>query len=197
MKSRSKTRRPPGSLRIVAGRLGGRRIRVPGGERVRPTPDRVREALFSILGGSVHGKVLDLYAGSGALGLEALSRGASNVTFVECDGGVLEVLRGNVTALGVADECLIVPGEVEAVLVENVLPRSPFDLVLADPPYGEHPGGALLAVLHSGGFLAREGVAVVERESVEGQQTILPDSLTLYRTERYGRVSLDFFRRRR
>jgi len=195
VKSRPGSGRRPGSLRIVAGRYGGRLIRVPGGDGVRPTPDRVREALFSILGGFLPGRaVLDLYAGSGALGLEALSRGASRVTFIEADMGVLKVLEGNVAALEGAAECLIISGRVEAVLAGGELHGAPFDLILADPPYAEYPGKALFALILSSGALAPEGLVVVERERRVSPETIITGSLSLSRTERYGRVSLDFYR---
>src|SRR5580704_10651585 len=91
-------------MRVIAGTLGGRRLRAPAGRATRPTSDRVREALFSMLGEIDGARVLDLFAGSGALGIEALSRGAAHAVFVERDAGAAAVLRENLRALGVGPE---------------------------------------------------------------------------------------------
>src|SRR5690606_32710194 len=134
----------PTMTRIVAGRAGGRRLRVPA-RGTRPTSERIRAALFNALeaAGEVAGaRVLDLYAGSGALGLEALSRGAADAVFVESDRRAVEVLRANVRALGLG-------GSVRHGTVRQVLEAAaaePFDLVVADPPYGT-PDVELRAVL--------------------------------------------------
>ncbi len=124
-------------MRIIAGRWKGHRLKALRGKGVRPTADRVREAWMSALGGRVVGaRVLDLFAGSGALGLEALSRGASSVVLVERARGALRVVRSNIELLGVGSECTVVANDVFQFL--NVAGER-FDLALADPPYG---GGA-------------------------------------------------------
>lgn len=122
-------------MRVIAGVHGGRRLRVPHGRVTRPTSDRVREALFSTLGGRVVGaQVLDLFAGSGALGIEAASRGAAHVTFVERDHRVAEVLRGNLEALGI--EATTHVGDAAGFIARLDPQAEPvFDLVLCDPPY--------------------------------------------------------------
>lgn len=122
----------------MAGQLGGRRIRTPGGRATRPTPERVREAWFSALHGLVPGaRVLDLFAGSGALGLEALSRGARRAVFVERDGRAADVLRHNVEELDVAERCEIRTEDVWSFLADiGPAPEGYYDLALADPPYG-------------------------------------------------------------
>ena len=121
-------------MRIIAGLAKGRRISAPPGEDVRPTADRVREALFSSLQPLLPGaRVLDLYAGSGALGLEAVSRGAAHATLVERDRRTLAVLSANVEAVGLPG-VVVLPHDVGAALA-GVLPGTPFDLALADPPY--------------------------------------------------------------
>jgi 16S rRNA (guanine966-N2)-methyltransferase len=153
-------------MRIVAGLARGRRLAVPPGDAVRPTADRVREALFSSLQPRLpDARVLDLYAGSGALGLEAASRGAARVVLVERDRRVLEVLRGNVTAVGLAG-VEVVAGEVLAVLAGRGGPSlsgGAFDLVLADPPYATAASevDAMLAALQP--HLAPDAEVVVER----------------------------------
>lgn len=120
--------------RIIAGEFRGRRLTVPADSRVRPTADRVREAWMSILGGRLTGAtVLDLFAGSGALGLEALSRGAVHATFVELAAPSLAAIRSNVDTLGVTDRVTLHRGDAMR-FVERIVPGA-FDIVLADPPY--------------------------------------------------------------
>ncbi len=157
------------SVRITGGRLGRRRVRVPGAE-VRPTQDRVRAAVFSSLGERVLGaRVLDLFAGSGALGLEAWSRGAAAVWWVECHRRVLAVLRENVRSLcggegpGTVPEARVVPSDVLAFL--RRAPEGPaFDLVFADPPYDRD--GAwfkkILCALAENPILSASGLLIVE-----------------------------------
>lgn len=116
-------------MRIVAGELGGRRLAAPRGGDVRPTTDRVREALFSILGDVSGLSVLDLFAGTGALGLEAISRGAAGATLVDVDVGSAEA---NVEALGVSDRCEVVRGDAIRFLRRD---GGRYDLVFCDPPY--------------------------------------------------------------
>jgi 16S rRNA (guanine966-N2)-methyltransferase len=119
-------------LRIIAGALKGRRILPPAGPGLRPTSDRLRETLFAVLDDLVRdARVLDAFAGTGALGLEALSRGARQVTFVERDPRALKVLEANVNGLGAANACAIIRGDFLRARVAG----APFDLVLLDPPY--------------------------------------------------------------
>jgi 16S rRNA (guanine966-N2)-methyltransferase len=120
-------------MRVIAGRFGGRRLRAPPGRATRPTSDRVREALFSILGDVSGARVLDLYAGSGALGIEALSRGAGEVVFVESARRAADAIRANLRAVGDPDAIIWV-GDALAYL-RRADPEAPFDLVFADPPY--------------------------------------------------------------
>ena len=183
-----------GTLRIVAGELRGRRIRVPRGTRVRPTPDKVREALFDILGHDLSGaRVLDACAGSGALGFEALSRGAASATFIEADREVLVLLQSNARDLGVEPRCRILHGRAE-VLIARGGAGGPFDLVLADPPYAEPLRAPLLAaLLAAGGNLAPGGRVVLERDAVSAPIPSGGDGLPLVRTARYGRTCLDFY----
>jgi len=129
-------------VRIVAGEFGGRRLVMPKDQRVRPTSDRVREAWMSILGASLPGaRVLDLYAGSGALGLEALSRGAMSADFVELGAASVKALAANIAALGVADRCEVHKGD--AMRFAEGLGPGAFDVVFADPPY-DHDAAARL-----------------------------------------------------
>ena len=127
-------------MRVVAGRYGGRRLRAPPGHATRPTSDRVREALFAMLGPLDGARVLDLFAGSGALAIEALSRGAAHAVFVERDPGAVAVIRANLNALGVpAERARVVPRPARAALRDASARAETYDLVLLDPPYRSAP----------------------------------------------------------
>jgi len=156
----------------------------------------VREALFSILGPDLDGLgVLELYAGSGALGFEALSRGASAVTFVEADHEVCGILGRNASDLGVERRCRILCGEVEKVLEgAQPPPGGPFGLVLADPPYDAMPGEGLLQALGRPGWLDPAARVVLQRD--RRSPAVAPASRggpALVRTARYARNCLDFY----
>ena len=182
--------------RIVAGEAGGRRLSVP--PRARPTSERVREALFSTLTSmpvDLRGRgVLDLYAGSGALGLEALSRGASWCVLVESDARALAVLRANCEAVGL-------PGAVvrradAAAFLRGPAPPEPAVLVLADPPY-DLPARRVVRLLEglpASGWLAEDGVAVLERPTREVVPA-WPEALRVVDHRRYGDTTLWYFRR--
>ena len=123
-------------MRVIAGRLGGRRLRAPAGQGVRPTSDRVREALFSMLGDVEGDRVLDLFAGTGALAIEALSRGAAHAVLVEQDRAALDVLRANLAALELGpDSAEVRPGDALRALRTARERAEAYDLVLLDPPY--------------------------------------------------------------
>jgi 16S rRNA (guanine(966)-N(2))-methyltransferase RsmD len=148
-------------MRIIAGAFKGRRIAGPPIAGVRPTSDSLRETLFNVLGPSLDGaRVLDAFAGTGALGLEALSRGAAHATFVERDRAMLGVLASNIAACRVASSAAVVRGEFAAVAAGGRLTAAAFDLVLLDPPYDV---GNLDDVLDAAGRLvAPDGRLVLE-----------------------------------
>jgi 16S rRNA (guanine966-N2)-methyltransferase len=180
--------------RLISGVAGGRRLKVPA-TGVRPTGDRAREALFNSLGALLDlrgGHVLDLYAGSGALGLEALSRGASSVVFVESAPRVLPVLKANLAAVDLPGG-RVIAGSVPTVVAGR--PPARFDLVLADPPYATpvEEVRAVLESLVSGGWLAEGAVLVVERSSRE-EPWEWPTPLTGLRDRRYGEAQLRYGR---
>ena len=187
--------------RIIAGELGGRRLRTPAGEHTRPTSDRVREALFSrvesLLGGLDAVVVLDLYAGSGAVGLEAVSRGAARALLVECDRRAAAIVRDNISALGVSAQARVVGDRVERLLSRPPAPaEQPADLVFADPPYAvDHASlsGVLVAGAASGWFAA-EALIVVERPT-RGQAWAFPPGVRPEGNRRYGETTLWYGRR--
>jgi len=178
--------------RIIAGTAKGRRLATPKGSETRPTSDRVREALFSAVAawcGSLQGlRVLDLYAGSGALGLEAWSRGAEHVTLVESDRRTAALIAANARDLG-CDRA-----DVRAASVATTLSRRPdrsYDLVLSDPPY-PLPVEAVqadLVALRDHGWLGAGALVVVERSS-RGRALTWPDGYAAARDRRYGETVL-------
>ena len=175
--------------RVVAGELGGRRLAVPPGRGTRPTSERVREGLFSTLvamRGSLEGAAfLDLYAGSGAVGIEAASRGAAKVVCVERDPRALAVLRSNVDAVAAG---LV---QVSAAPVERFVPSSggePWDVVFLDPPYSD-PVEGVLELLAAPGRLAPSAIVVVER-SMRDAEPGWPAGVEPDRSRRYGDTML-------
>ncbi|GAA4900889.1 16S rRNA (guanine966-N2)-methyltransferase [Stackebrandtia albiflava] len=178
--------------RIIAGEHRGRRLATPAGDRTRPTSDRVREALFGALqatGGIEDAAVLDLYAGSGAVGLEAVSRGAAHVLMVEAHPGTARVIRRNIATLSAGDRAEVLVAELPQA-VRRPAPR-PFDLVFADPPYALPDTGLaeVLAALAANGWLAEDADVIVERSSRSGEPAWPPD-VTGTRSRRYGESTL-------
>jgi len=179
--------------RIVAGAARGRRLAVPPGDSTRPTSDRAREALFSALGSLIRAwagrRFLDLYAGSGAVGLEALSRGAAEVVLVESDAKAARTITANVAAVGLPGaEVLRTTAEL-AVRSLGVAGGAPFDVVFADPPYDlgdDRLGEVLLAVRPA---LADDAVVAVER-STRGGTWEWPAGYEALRSRRYGEATL-------
>ncbi len=178
--------------RIVAGVAGGRRLAVPPGERTRPTSDRTREALFGTLAGLLDlagARVLDLFAGSGAVGLEAVSRGAAEAVLVDADGRAAATARANATALGLAEQVTVRRDRVERVIA--TAPPEPYDLVFADPPYAlpDAELDVILATLADKAWLSPDAVLVVERSS-RGAGPAWPASIRPVKARRYGEGTL-------
>ena len=170
-------------MRIVAGRWRGRRIDVPAGDDIRPTADRVREAWMSIVSTSLPGaRILDLFAGSGALGLEALSRGALHADFVETHAQSLVALRANADSLGASPNTTI--HRSDAVRFADALAGRPYDLAFADPPYGKGFAGLVATRWLRDPFA---GILSIEH----GRNEVLPAG---GETRRYGTTSITFYR---
>ena len=169
-----------GTVRIIAGEFKGRRLKTPVGDTTRPTADRVREAWLSILQHSVRGaRALDLFAGSGALGLEALSRGAVSADFVEVNRHALAALKANITALAVEDRTVI--HRVDALQFAGRLLPGQYDVAFADPPYAGEHAARLVALFRTNPF-AR--VLSIEHR---GDQPVPGDD-----TRRYGDTGVTF-----
>lgn len=181
-------------MRVIAGEFGGRRLDAPRGLGTRPTSDRVREAWLMSLEPFTDRVVVDLYAGSGALGIETLSRGARAAHFVEHDAGALRALRHNLDTLGIAARATVWPLRLPQGLarLESVLATA--DLVLADPPYGGDEARAILAALGAPGRLAagtRVGIEHHRRDTLP--ETI--GTLARARERRHGETVVSLYRR--
>jgi 16S rRNA (guanine966-N2)-methyltransferase len=178
-------------MRIIAGEWRGRAIEAPPGRSTRPTADRVRESLFSMLASRLGSfedlRVADLYAGSGALGLEALSRGAAAATFIEAERDAAAAIRRNAGKLGASERVRIIVGSALA------LPRSePFDLIFADPPYAAGSGTAVVRSIIDADWLASGGWLSVETER---GQAVDPQDFVIDAARDVGRASLTLLRR--
>jgi 16S rRNA (guanine966-N2)-methyltransferase len=174
-------------MRLSGGELRSRRIPVPPGRAIRPTPGRVREALFSILGSRIPGaRVLDLYAGSGAVGFEALSRGAAHVTFVESHAPSAARIRGLARDFGVTGRTAVVavPAERAARAVGD-----PYDIVYADPPYASPPPERAFTSLRESGAIGPSTLVIYEHR--RGTPSVIA-GLRSVRLARYGEVALEF-----
>ena len=157
-------------MRIIAGKFKGRIIKFPNSKLVRPTTDKVKESLFNYLVHSIDFdeiKVCDVYAGSGSLGLEALSRGAGEVHFVEKDFHVSKMLQENIASLGAEDECKIF--RMEAVRFSKMSEHERYNLILADPPFFKDDIHKVVQNVLTNGFLTGDGILLVER-SIQTQK---------------------------
>jgi 16S rRNA (guanine966-N2)-methyltransferase len=183
-------------MRIVAGRFKGRELQGPVSLATRPTSDRVRESLFNILAHGIEGfvldgaRVMDLFAGTGALGLEALSRGAKFCQFVEESAEARGIIRKNADSFGVIGQCKT--WRRDATDLGPCAPQSPFDLVFADPPYGQGLGAKALASLVAGGWLNEGAVVVLE----EAEKADVPEiaELELLDERVYGETRVMMYR---
>jgi len=183
-------------VRIVAGQYRGRRLTAPKGDSTRPTTDRVREALFSSLASHCGpdlggGSALDAFAGSGALGFEALSRGMGHVTFVERDRAALNVIRTNAENLGATRAVSVVSGDAQVLAARGAIPGGPFSLLLLDPPYRLDAGevGKLIAALVARDLL--EDGALIVYEHSAGTATTWPADICTMASKRYGSTEID------
>jgi 16S rRNA (guanine966-N2)-methyltransferase len=165
-------------MRVIAGRARGRRLRVPDLAGLRPTSDRARETLFSILTPILEeAHVLDLFAGCGALGLEAVSRGARRATFVERHRKAVATLRANITSCQLEAECTVIAADYRAALRRLDTNRDSFDLVFADPPYDSGRGMECLELLRAHDLVATGAHVVLEQRRDEGAQPPQPWSV--------------------
>lgn len=181
-------------MRVGGGEARGRKIRTPRGRTARPTSDRVKKTIFDILGPRIIGaRVLDLFAGSGALGIEALSRGASGAVFVESDPGAVRAIRENIEHCRVGPGAEIFKGRADAALRSMRKAGVLFDLIFVDPPYDLGMARAALELLSSGRVLD-EGACIVVEWSRDERSDSPEASLVLENEREFGRTIITFFR---
>ena len=176
-------------MRVIAGRLGGRTLRAPRGSVTRPTSDLVRGAIFSMLGELDGASVLDLFAGSGALGIEALSRGAARAVFVERDPDAVRAIERNLEKLRLATGVTVLRQDAVAALATEASAGRKYDLVLVDPPYDMYPDLQPKLARYLPAVLAADGLLVVETDARIEPELPLPQ-----RTSRkYGQARVTLF----
>ncbi|HSP95963.1 MAG TPA: 16S rRNA (guanine(966)-N(2))-methyltransferase RsmD [Candidatus Dormibacteraeota bacterium] len=183
-------------MRVIAGSAKGRRLEAPRGQLVRPTADRVKEALFSMLGSRVDlagAVLLDVFAGSGALGIEALSRGAAAVTFIEQEPAARRALGANLERCGMSGRGRIVGQSAQAALARLAGEGATFDGVLMDPPYGHELADRSLTVL-AGGPLLRPGSWVAAEHHADDRLAESYGNLQLTTAKRYGKTVVSLYR---
>jgi 16S rRNA (guanine966-N2)-methyltransferase len=179
-------------MRVIAGKLRGRQLRAPKGLTTRPTADRAREAIFQILGNLSELVVLDLYSGTGAMGIEALSRGATRAIFVEHDGGALRALKDNLGRLGIAGQATVLE-----TTVEHARPRlaklAPFDLVIADAPWRIAQEAAELVARQTRGLIASEGRVLLGHPTASPVELPASSGLALVDRRKWGGTGMSFY----
>lgn len=180
-------------MRLTGGQERGRRLSAPKGRTTRPTAARVREAIFNILGPTPELPALDLYAGTGALGIEALSRGAPRAVFVERDGRALSALHRNLKELGLGSRAAVLPVPVLAALRKLAGEGARFGWVFLDPPYAADDVGDVLSSLSEGDLLSPQAMVMVEHDKRRGMPGVA-GTLTLTDQRRYGDTALSFYR---
>lgn len=181
-------------MRVITGIYKGRRLKGPVNDELRPTSDRVKEAIFNVLAGRIEGaRVLDMFAGTGNLGIESLSRGASHVHFIDQSTGSLRLLRYNLDLIGAgAERFRILAGDAFRAVERLGRTDTRFDVVFVDPPYRKGLAGQALEALASAQVLAGGCVIVAECDSKEPQP--VNESLSLFRISEYGDTSIYYFR---
>lgn len=186
-------------MRVITGSAKGVRLYAPQGMQTRPTSDRVKEALFNIIGGyrEIKGdRVLDICAGTGSLGIEALSRGAQFCCFIEQSRSALSVLERNVVAAGFKDSVAFLPIDARNGIERAVKNNGSFDLVFFDPPYQAQLYGAVLAGLLRYQALSADSLVCVESSSKNGYEAVMLDGLELTDRRTYGDTALEFYVRK-
>lgn len=181
-------------MRVIAGIARGRRLKAPAGRRVRPTADRVKEALFNVLGDRVKGSsVLDLYAGAGGLGIEAISRGAAKVVMVESSPAALGAITANLETTGFSERARVIRGRAEAAVCSVLVKESSFDLIFMDPPY-RISGDELERIFDSlikRGLVTSRSLLILESSSRKSPQDFAGFVMESLRV--YGDTSLIFY----
>lgn len=180
-------------MRIIAGQARGRAIAAPQGEKTRPTQDYVRESLFNIIRWDIEdARVLDLFAGTGALSLEALSRGAASAVMIDMDRAACECIRKNMETTRLKERCRLIPRDYKAALSMLGREGAKFDIVFIDPPYKMENTGEMCAELYDGGLLAADALIFVEHR--RGMAPLIDPRFEAYDQRNYGETQITFVR---
>lgn len=181
-------------LRVIAGSVKGRRLKTVKGTSTRPTSDRVKESLFNILSSFISdAEILDLFAGTGSLGIEALSRGAASVVFVEKDAAAFSVINQNLETVGLKDKSEIIKGDAFSIINDLAQKDRKFDIILLDPPYHKNLIIEALKYIEKSDIIKKDSVIAAERDAGDP----VPDSegrLFLAKDVKYGDTALSFYR---
>lgn len=180
-------------MRVIGGIHRGRRLRAPAGLAIRPTSDRLRETLFNILARRIEDcRFLDICAGSGAVGIEALSQGASEVTFVERSRRACEVIEANLNALGIGRQATIINGDVAAALKQLDKEAKQFDIVFFDPPYASEIHGQVMSLVGSRDLLSDGAIVILEHRAKSPREAEY-GGLRMFRHMKQGESALTFY----
>ena len=181
-------------MRITGGEAKGKLIHIQKGSLVRPTADRVRESFFNIISAIAGKSFLDIFAGSGIVGLEALSRGATNVVFIEKDSRIADALKDNIKKMGFASKAEVIAAPAMKAL-EILLSRGKrFDIIFADPPYNKGMVGEVLGFINPEELMAEDAVFIIQHSTKEVIGELKTDSVLLTDQRKYGDTVLSFFR---
>jgi RNA methyltransferase, rsmD family len=179
-------------VRVISGSARGLKLNTPGDDRVRPTTDRVKESMFNIVQDWVYdSQVLDLFAGSGALGIEALSRGASQAVFCDNSLDSIKIIKSNIEKARVADRSQIVIGDFKRCLRDMEAKNQSFDMIFVDPPYYEGLFEEVLDTIRSCKILKKDGIVIVEHDAKKPIGQV--EGLEVYKEKKYGITMLTFY----
>lgn len=179
-------------VRVISGSARGLKLNTPGDDRVRPTTDRVKESMFNIVQDWVYdSQVLDLFAGSGALGIEALSRGASQAVFCDNSLDSIKIIKSNIEKARVADRSQIVSGDFKRCLRDMEAKNQSFDMIFVDPPYYEGLFEEVLDTIRACKILKKDGIVIVEHDAKRPIGQV--EGLEVYKEKKYGITMLTFY----
>ncbi len=184
-------------MRIIGGKAKGRILQFPPSSKERPTSDFLREALFNLLGPLTEKSFLDLFAGSGSVGIEAASRGAKEVVFIEKDKKIAAVAQKNIVACNLNKNCRIIPGDISAGLCDLFKNKYEFDFVFADPPYSRGLVGITIKLLKENPVFTEEAVVVIQHSTREDIESLLDGKTILKDQRKYGDNALTFLKMER
>jgi 16S rRNA (guanine966-N2)-methyltransferase len=180
-------------MRIIGGKAKGKTLHFPSASKERPTSDFLRETLFNILGSLEDKKFLDLFAGSGSVGLEAASRGAREVYFVEKNKELARVIKKNIPAVCAYENCSIITADIENALRSLFKKKYQFDIIFADPPYNRGLAGTTLNLLNKYQIIDEEGIIVIQHSIKESFAEVGVDNIIVTDQRKYGENALTFF----